>query len=187
MGKREEKKEAIRNAIVDAAGRKMREQGFHGIGVDALAEEAGYTSGAFYSQFGSKQELLIEVLRRGFESMGTDTTRRIQEDAEGWYPTRQKHYLSMRHRNSVAEGCLLPNLSVDAARGGKDVQDVYEEGLQRLVDIFSNGLSEGRGPTRRERAIAAIALMAGGMILARGVHSRKSAEEILDACRSFLL
>ena len=186
MGLRDEKKAFIRHAITEAAGRKMRSVGFDGIGVDGLAEEAGFTSGAFYSQFDSKHELLIEVVRRGFDSIVEDTQERVEKDGNEWYEKRHRHYLSMRHRDSVEEGCLLPNLSVDAARGGDDVQKTYEAGLEQLIDVFSAGLQASEAKDPRERAIAAISLMAGGILLARGVKTRKAAEEILEACRGFL-
>lgn len=182
---RKEKKDCIRAAILEAAARKLREDGFNGIGVDALASEAGYTSGAFYSNFGSKQELLVEVLRRGFDEIVADTADRIEKRGAEWYEERIRHYLSLRHRNNVAEGCLLPNLSADSARCDRGVQTAYEEGFERLVEVFSSGLADESGIDQRYRAIAAISLMAGGVLLARAVSSTAAAEEILHACRKF--
>jgi TetR/AcrR family transcriptional repressor of nem operon len=69
MPKQFESKEKARELIVAAAGRKLRETGFDGIGVDGLMKEAKLTSGAFYTQFNSKKELLVEVLRDGLEGL----------------------------------------------------------------------------------------------------------------------
>jgi AcrR family transcriptional regulator len=59
---RAEKKEVTRRALMDAAARVFAERGFHGTSIDAVAEEAGFTKGAVYSHFGSKEELYLSLL-----------------------------------------------------------------------------------------------------------------------------
>jgi AcrR family transcriptional regulator len=59
---RAEKKEVTRRALMDAAARVFAERGFHGTSIDAVAEEAGFTKGAVYSHFGSKEELYLALL-----------------------------------------------------------------------------------------------------------------------------
>ena len=56
-----------RERLIEAAGRGFRTGGFGGIGVDGLAKEAGLTSGAFYTHFGSKTEAFRFALHEGFE------------------------------------------------------------------------------------------------------------------------
>ena len=46
-----DQKTRAKDAIVAAAGKRLKRQGFDGIGVDGLAAAAGVTSGAFYSSF----------------------------------------------------------------------------------------------------------------------------------------
>src|SRR5690242_4720626 len=61
---RAERQEQTRAALVDAAGRVFAERGFVGSSVEAITAEAGYTRGAFYSNFSSKEELFAELLQR---------------------------------------------------------------------------------------------------------------------------
>src|SRR4051812_29687054 len=61
---RAEQRERTRDALLDAAGRVFVERGFSGASVEAIAAEAGYTRGAFYSNFASKDELFAELLQR---------------------------------------------------------------------------------------------------------------------------
>jgi AcrR family transcriptional regulator len=49
---------------VDAAERLFIRRGFHPTSVDAVAAEAGYTKGAVYSNFASKEELFLAVYER---------------------------------------------------------------------------------------------------------------------------
>ena len=49
---------------MDAAGRVFLERGFLGASVEAIAAEAGYTRGAFYSNFSTKEEIFAELLQQ---------------------------------------------------------------------------------------------------------------------------
>jgi AcrR family transcriptional regulator len=54
-------REQIRREILDAAGRAFARRGFHGASVDAVATEAGLTTGAVYSNFKSKEDLFLAL------------------------------------------------------------------------------------------------------------------------------
>lgn len=55
-------KEEKRKELLKATGRKVKVNGFAATGVDALAQAAGMTSGAFYSHFGSKSDWLKALI-----------------------------------------------------------------------------------------------------------------------------
>lgn len=90
-----EHKVKIREAILAAAGRCLREEGFNGIGVDGIMAAAGLTSGAFYTQFSSKTELLLEVLRIGLQDFQQQFLERQQSDSPDWLKTGVNEYLVM--------------------------------------------------------------------------------------------
>ena len=63
--RREEQRELTRAQILDAAERIFA-RGFRGASIEAIAEEAGYSHGAIYSNFKGKEDLflvLVEELR----------------------------------------------------------------------------------------------------------------------------
>jgi AcrR family transcriptional regulator len=51
-----------RAALLEAAARVYAERGVEGATLDAVAEQAGYTKGAVYDHFGSKESLLFALL-----------------------------------------------------------------------------------------------------------------------------
>src|ERR1700710_1287212 len=51
-----------RDKLFEAAARVFEEQGIGGASVEAIAAAAGFTRGAFYSNFKSKDELIIAML-----------------------------------------------------------------------------------------------------------------------------
>src|SRR5881392_398168 len=63
-GTHAERRAETRQALIDAAARVFVERGFVGASVEAIAEEAGYTRGAFYSNFATKEELFAELLQQ---------------------------------------------------------------------------------------------------------------------------
>lgn len=52
---------ATRRRLLDAASEVFAERGFHGASVEDICERAGFTRGAFYSNFASKDDLVIEL------------------------------------------------------------------------------------------------------------------------------
>lgn len=60
---RAEKKARTRRALLDAAAKVFVAHGFLGASVEMIASEAGYTRGAFYSNFSSKEQLFAELLQ----------------------------------------------------------------------------------------------------------------------------
>ena len=59
---RAEQKERTRRRLLEAAGRLFAARGYVATGLDEIAEEAGLTKGAVYSNFTSKADLALGVL-----------------------------------------------------------------------------------------------------------------------------
>lgn len=60
---------ATRDRLIDAAREVFAERGFHGASVEDLCERAGFTRGAFYSNFSSKDDLVLEISQRYSERL----------------------------------------------------------------------------------------------------------------------
>lgn len=64
LTRRDEQRAQTRRDLLDAAARVFAERGYHTTSVDQVAEAAGFTKGAVYSNFTSKEELFLELLDR---------------------------------------------------------------------------------------------------------------------------
>jgi AcrR family transcriptional regulator len=60
---RVEQQARTRAALLDAAERSFVERGFQGASVEVITESAGFSRGAFYSNFESKEQLFSELLQ----------------------------------------------------------------------------------------------------------------------------
>jgi AcrR family transcriptional regulator len=61
---REETREQTTQRLLDAAAKVIARKGLDATSVEDIAEAAGYSRGAFYSNFSAKEDLFIELLRR---------------------------------------------------------------------------------------------------------------------------
>lgn len=69
---REQSKDQTRERLIEAARTMFIKKGYVATSVEDIASAAGYTRGAFYSNFEGKSELLIELLRRDHDRMHAD-------------------------------------------------------------------------------------------------------------------
>jgi AcrR family transcriptional regulator len=61
-----QRSDATRAALLGSASRLICKLGMHGASIDRIAADAGYTKGAFYSHFASKEDMFLAVLDEHF-------------------------------------------------------------------------------------------------------------------------
>jgi AcrR family transcriptional regulator len=66
---RDDSREQTTQRLLDAAQKVIAKKGLEAASVENIAAAAGYTRGAFYSNFSSKDDLFIELLRREHQTM----------------------------------------------------------------------------------------------------------------------
>lgn len=169
-----------------AAARLFRESGYDGVGVDAIMKEVGLTAGGFYAHFPSKRALFDEAfataLSAGQSTQAAMAAKVVGADEGEALSLMIKNYLSRQHRDQIAEGCPLPTLTPDVARGGDAARESYERQLQQYLKRLE-ALLPAKTANRRDAAIALMAQCVGGLMLARAVKDQTLSDRILKACR----
>jgi TetR/AcrR family transcriptional regulator, transcriptional repressor for nem operon len=98
-----EHKQATRQRIIEAAGRRFNSDGIDGSGIAALMTDAGLTNGAFYAHFDSKDELVATTVAHQLsahcESVGVLLPGRASVER------LVREYLSVQHRVDPGNGC----------------------------------------------------------------------------------
>jgi AcrR family transcriptional regulator len=74
---REEKKAETRRRLLDAATEVFARRGFAATSLDDIADEAGFSKGAVYSNFASKEDLFLAVLDEHVGRQEADIEGRI--------------------------------------------------------------------------------------------------------------
>src|ERR1700733_7368045 len=92
-----ERTRATRRKLLDAAKRIFAQDGFEAARLEDIAAGAGYTRGAFYANFKSKEDIFFalfeEWVRERIESL-TDALRR-HSDARGKLVALRTHYAEL--------------------------------------------------------------------------------------------
>ncbi len=73
------RRRATRERLLDAATEVFAEDGLQGASVEAICARAGFTRGAFYSNFSSKEQLFLELLAREFDRRARDLQEKALE------------------------------------------------------------------------------------------------------------
>lgn len=80
---RAEAKARTRTLLLDAAAEVFARKGFAGASVEEIAETAGFSIGAFYSNFANKDELFVELLSTHSRNQIAESARLMNDRAEG--------------------------------------------------------------------------------------------------------
>jgi TetR/AcrR family transcriptional repressor of nem operon len=167
-----------REKIVATAARLFRENGFDGVGLDAIMENAGLTHGGFYRHFHSKNDLAAEAVAH---SLATNANRQAALPS---LEALVSGYLSPEHRANRGNGCVIAALGSDITRQRKEVRRALTAYVRAQIDRLT-GWTEGHNAlARRRRAIATLAGMVGALILARAVEEVALSDEILASGRT---
>ncbi|AKV03717.1 Transcriptional regulator, TetR family [Labilithrix luteola] len=184
MSAKAEQKRETHEAILESAAKLLRSKGATGASVADVMKGAGLTVGGFYAHFANKDALVAETLRRTTQVMRTRLFSKLENvpSAER-YDEILERYLTRLHRDVVDKGCPLPAVVGDVATSHPALQSE----LATFVEAYVKELAPHVPDASRARsvALATIAIMYGGLTLARAVGAGPLSDEILAACRSF--
>ncbi|AHY54040.1 TetR/AcrR family transcriptional regulator [Bradyrhizobium japonicum] len=171
-------RDTTRRHILDVASTQFRENGIAAVGLAGIMAEAGLTNGAFYTHFGSKEDLVRAVLCDALERR----EQRHKDNLENGVAleTVIRDYLSPRHRDRPATGCPTAALVSEIARHPKATREAFTGKISDILALMAAQMPEGTPAERRRRAIAAYATMVGALQLSRAVSDRQLSEEILE-------
>jgi len=185
MSTKIEQKELSHETILQSAARLLRERGISGARVADVMKGAGLTVGGFYAHFGSKTELINEVLRRTSAELRNRLFLRIDEKPPAdRVEVILKRYLSPAHRDLQTDGCPLPAVVGEIGTTAPEYHEALGEQVEAIAAGIEAELPASRPIGRRQLALGLTALMCGGLSIARALRGTALADEMLKACRA---
>jgi TetR/AcrR family transcriptional regulator, transcriptional repressor for nem operon len=178
-------KQATRQRILEAAGRRFKQDGIDGAGVAAVMSDAGLTNGAFYAHFASKEDLVANVL--------ADQLRAQRQNFDAHPPDRRgleafiRSYLSPQHRDQYADGCPSAALLDEIARRPAATRQVFTDELLTTADDVAARLDPTDAETARTDALTILGFMIGALQLARALADRDLSDQLLARSREAAL
>ena len=174
--------------IVEVASRAIRRSGYAGTGVADVMKEAGLTHGGFYAHFASRDALLAEAADRAGARAVADAARvAASAPPEQALEALLRTYLSKSHCDAPERGCPVAALGSELPRQAPEVRRAATARIKEMIDLVARQAPDWGQPGAHERALATIATMVGGMIVARAVDDPKLSEAMLEAAFKHLL
>jgi AcrR family transcriptional regulator len=190
-----------REAVLGAAEELFLSVGFEGTTVARIAERAGRTQGAIYSNFSGKDDLGFAVLQRRFLSEAT----RLSECVAGPQSLDERIDAVGRWWSEVAGQqdlfVLVAEYGLASRRAGKNTSSVgaYVELVEKFLlsqvgPQFDAGLDDGTGhdvgASHASTAIVAIVAMATGLAVCQlfgALDQTLSSQILADTVRRYVI
>lgn len=173
--------------ILELAAARFRELGIEAVGVADLMKDAGLTHGGFYRHFGSRDEMVAEVVERAMENSRKALDELTQSKDQRRHDVLARLvdlYLSAAHRDDLTTSCPVTALTRDVARSNGRARRAYTQSVGNFLDVLTR-LAVGNGPKlRRAKAVGALSILVGALSLARAVDNERLSAEILKSAAS---
>jgi AcrR family transcriptional regulator len=169
---RAERNARNRDALLDAARAVFLRSGYHGTTVEAIAREAGFTTGAIYSRFAGKADLFLALLEERIEERARQFAG-IPNDGDVPLHAAQRWAAIMR--SELDWSLLVIEFRVHAARDpdlAARYAQLHDRSLAGLVENIAASLPpETAAPPERIEQLARAAMAAStGAALARSAE-----------------
>ncbi|SRR5271166_924984 len=173
--RRAEQVERNREAVLEAARRVFIERGYAGASLEAIADEAGFSKGVVYSQFGSKPDLFMALLERRVEERAA-RNERIAEQLVG--AEAMRGLIDAAREDAVANPGWPHLLTEFRALAMRDPElnrryaEAHSRAVERLASVYDR-LYDGSGltPAVPPRSLAEFFLsVAAGIAMERAAN-----------------
>jgi len=157
---RGESKELTRLRLIEAAERLFIRKGFDDASVEEISETAGYSRGAFYSNFDSKEQVFLAVIDRRRPEALDEILQRVSEPVERIAAFRNWFENQWRLEDWIA---LRIEFSRRALRD-RSVKTHFAELLRRELQTYSASvghvLAKGQEASERPEIVVLVLLAA---------------------------
>jgi TetR/AcrR family transcriptional repressor of nem operon len=184
-------KERLRNRILEKAIPYFKEKGNTGSGINSLMKQAGVTTGALYSHFGSKDDLFVEAVCGELEMLETVFFTSLKRDRKKSLKLMFESYFDVNNYLKTGNGCLYTALGTDMCRCKPSHRARFEEYTQRIYQLFADAIQEQFPDLSPEACYEKSILMysgcIGAMTMARTIKNKETARKILETGKLFMI
>jgi AcrR family transcriptional regulator len=139
---REESRRQTRDRLLVAAAQVFADQGFNGASVEAIAEAAGYSKGAVYSNFDSKEDLFLALIDQQLAAEIEHLGDRI--DLAAWRREFESELGQQRTLNLLTVEFFLYAMRNESARA--KLAQRYQTARQLLAKMLQEHYAEAGLP-----------------------------------------
>lgn len=136
---RVEQQAETRARLLEAAQTVFARMGYHGSSVDLIAAEAGYSKGAVYSNFTSKDDLFLELLQLHMDRDLCEVERIMKLEPAKLFPSNTQ-WLETMHTVMPEFPTMMIELQLHARRDKEFAKAFYplqERKMERMAAIVT--------------------------------------------------
>lgn len=182
-----------REHLIETAAALFNEHGYHATGIDTIMQVSGVSKTTLYKYFSSKEELILEVLRRRHEeSMQyfrdyVDRSKQSCPDSQ-----EERHILAVFDalhdliNSDHFYGCNFINASAEYNDSGDAINAVAASHKKALSQFITGLLTEKSSAKRKGLADQVLIILDGAIISAQVRHDKKAAQKAKQAVRKLL-
>ncbi|MCP1104026.1 TetR/AcrR family transcriptional regulator [Serratia nevei] len=182
---REESQRQTRERLIETARQLFIANGYGATSIRDIAGQAGYSQGAFYSNFASKEALLLLLLQRHMQAEADQLSNLTQHDART--PTQVLAALDAWAATlnlDVDWGMLSVELQLHAQRSpafAAEYQKIWRHHQAAIASVLATLFQrlEKTPPAAPDELAAAFMAMAHGLSLQKSMHGGEPYGKIL--------
>jgi AcrR family transcriptional regulator len=183
--RRDEQQELTRRQLLDAAERVFARDGYRGASVTAIAEEAGYSHGAIYSNFDGKNDLFLVLVEERIDARLAHVYEAADADlSRGSEPLEAaRRFVAMLQQEREAYLLLVDfwNQAVREPQAATKFAERHAR-LRTIIGRIAEGVTHDQGlvlTIPREQVATAILALFNGFAIERLADPEAAPDELL--------
>jgi TetR/AcrR family transcriptional repressor of nem operon len=196
MEKELSKAERTRLFILETTAPIFNKKGYAGTSMSDITEATGLTKGSIYGNFANKEEVALAAFDYNSAKIRKQIQERIQK-ADTYYDKLLVYaqvYHSFTRASFPAGGCPILNTAVDADDTNPLLKDKAAQAVLRWKKSIENLVQAGieAGEFKEDAdisgtALSMIALIEGGIMIAKVTNTPASLDKVLKTVNAFVL
>jgi len=179
-----------RERLVESTRELLWERGYVGMSPKAIQERSGAGQGSMYHHFRGKQDLALIAIERN----AADLVDRAAAELDGPGTAIERVTRYMRRERAALRGCPVGRLTMDPdvmadPRLRRPVEEAFATVCVILAQVLKTGLGNGEIESSVDpeaTAVALIAVLQGGYVLARAAGSADAYTRAVDGALGLL-
>ncbi len=136
-----------REDILDEGGKLIRLHGYHKTGINDIIQAANISKGSFYSHFDSKEDFVIQLIKRFGENHLKIIKYFLNNEQLSPLNRLNQYYQSnidYHIAHNFKDGCLLNNLSVELSGSSEVIRNHILQQFTSWKQIISTCIGQGQ-------------------------------------------
>jgi len=191
-------KQSTRENLIEVGLRLIHSSGYTATGINQILEAASVPKGSFYHHFSTKDEFVMEVVRR-YAAGEQERVERMLDGSDASPLKKLRRYFkeliaTYGRRSGPIAGCLLGNLSLEVAGQNPQIRNLLRQAFDGWQNAIAKTIREAieehelpKGTKADDLAALLVNCWEGAQVRAKTEQSDKPLELFYDHAFNVLL